>query len=101
MYRAIAVVAATVFVLYLTASNTWAVEDSSDPITKSFSQKSCPKGTRYSSGKRGCVKTSCETGKAWNSATDSCIDGRSAALSDDDLYLAGRDLGQEGRYAEA
>src|SRR5262245_31546309 len=101
MERAIVVVAATLFLLYLTASTTWAVEDSSDPGTKSSGQKSCPKGTRYSGSKRACVKTSCGTGQAWNSATDSCIDGRSAALSDDDLYLAGRDLGQEGRYAEA
>jgi tetratricopeptide (TPR) repeat protein len=37
----------------------------------------------------------------WSSGVDACLDGNSAALSDDDLYLAGRDLGQEAHYAEA
>ena len=78
-----------------------AVEDSSDTGTKSSKGSSCPKGSRHSSSKGRCVKTSCGVGEAWNSAADACVDGRSAALSDEDLYLAGRDLGQEGRYAEA
>ena len=97
MARTIAITAATVLVGFAVAvSSVRAVEgtDNSDP-------KSCPKGSRYSSSKGRCVKTSCGVGEAWNSAADACADGRSAALSDEDLYLAGRDLGQDGRYAEA
>jgi tetratricopeptide (TPR) repeat protein len=63
--------------------------------------KSCPKGSRYSERKGGCVKTSCGTGQAWSGGTESCVDGHSAALTDDDLWLAGRDLGLDGYHAEA
>src|SRR5262245_52084158 len=49
MDRIITFVAAILLLLYLTSSTTWAVEDSSDTGAKSSSQKSCPKGTRYSS----------------------------------------------------
>ena len=37
----------------------------------------------------------------WSSGIEACVDGNSAALTDDDLYLAGRDLGQQAHYAEA
>ena len=37
----------------------------------------------------------------WSSGVEACVDGNSAALTDDDLYLAGRDLGQDAHYAEA
>ena len=95
--RTIAITAATVlFGFAVAVSPVRANEDTDDS-----GSKSCPKGSRYSSSKGRCVKTSCGVGEAWNSATDACVDGRSAALSDEDLYLAGRDLGQEGRYAEA
>jgi len=63
--------------------------------------KSCPKGTRFSERKRSCVKTSCAGGKIWSSGADDCIDGRSAALSDEDLYLAAGELVVDARYAEA
>jgi tetratricopeptide (TPR) repeat protein len=63
--------------------------------------KSCPKGTRFSERKRGCVKTSCAAGQVWSSGTDACIDGRSAALSDEDLYLTAGELVLDARYAEA
>jgi len=99
MGRTIAITAATVlFGFAVAVSQVHANEDT--PADNSGS-KSCPKGSRYSSSKGRCVKTSCGVGEAWNSAADACVDGRSAALSDEDLYLAGRDLGQEGRYAEA
>ena len=68
---------------------------------KAGKTKSCPKGARYSEKKRGCVKTSCGTGQVWRSGTDACIDGRSAALSDEDLYLAAGEFVLEARYAEA
>jgi tetratricopeptide (TPR) repeat protein len=63
--------------------------------------RAAPSGKRYSEKKHGCVSASCGTGQIWSSGVDACVDGNSAALSDDDLYLAARDLGQEGRYAEA
>src|SRR5262245_62472832 len=97
MGRRIAITAATVLCGFAVAvSPVHANEDTDDS-----GSKSCPNGSRYSSSKGRCVKTSCGVGEAWNSAADACVDGRSAALSDEDLYLAGRDLGQEGRYAEA
>ena len=99
MGRMLAITAATATILFgfaVAVSSVHAVEDTDDS-----GSKSCPKGSRYSSSKGRCVKTSCGVGEAWNSATDACVDGRSAALSDEDLFLTGRDLGQEGRYAEA
>jgi tetratricopeptide (TPR) repeat protein len=97
MGRTIATTAATVlFGFAVAVSPVHADDHTDDPDSKS-----CPQGSRYSSSKNRCVKTSCGVGEAWNSAADACVDGRSAALSDEDLYLAGRDLGQEGRYAEA
>jgi tetratricopeptide (TPR) repeat protein len=32
---------------------------------------------------------------------EACLNGNSASLTDDDLYVAGRELGQEAHYAEA
>ena len=63
--------------------------------------KSCPKGARYSDKKRGCVKTSCATGQVWSSGTDACIDGKSAGLTDEDLYLAAGKFVLEARFADA
>jgi tetratricopeptide (TPR) repeat protein len=63
--------------------------------------KSCPSGQRFSKKKHGCVRTSCGTGQVWSSGIEACVDGNSAALTDDDIYLAGRDLGQQAHYAEA
>jgi hypothetical protein len=68
---------------------------------KASKTKSCPKGTRFSERKRGCVKTSCAAGQVWSGDADNCIDGRSASLSDEDLYLAAGDLVLDARYAEA
>ena len=77
-----------------------AVEDN-DSGGNADKAKSCPRGARYSERKGRCVKTSCGTGQAWSSGVEACVDGNSAALTDEDLYLAGRDLGQEARYVEA
>ena len=68
---------------------------------KAGKTKSCPKGPRYSEKKRGCVKTSCGTGQVWSSDSDACVDGRSAALTDEDFYLAAGDFVLDARYAEA
>jgi tetratricopeptide (TPR) repeat protein len=87
--------ALTVLALALATLPALAVEDNDS------GGKSCPTGSRYSERKGRCVKTSCGTGQAWSSGVEACVDGNSAALTDDDLYLAGRDLGQEARYAEA
>jgi len=76
-------------------------EFNDDGGKKASKTKSCPKGTRFSERKRGCVKTSCGTGQAWSSGTEACIDGRSAALTDEDLYLAAGEFVLEARYAEA
>jgi tetratricopeptide (TPR) repeat protein len=77
-----------------------AVEDTDDS-SSTKAGKSCPKGARYSEKKHGCVRTSCGTGQVWSSGVEACLDGNSASLTDDDLYLAGRDLGQQAHYAEA
>jgi tetratricopeptide (TPR) repeat protein len=76
-------------------------EFNDDGGKKASKTKSCPKGTRFSERKRGCVKTSCGTGQAWSSGADACIDGRSAALTDEDLYFAAGEFVLEARYAEA
>jgi tetratricopeptide (TPR) repeat protein len=76
-------------------------EFNDDGGKKASKTKSCPKGTRFSERKRGCVKTSCGTGQAWSSGADACIDGRSAALTDEELYLAAGEFVLEARYAEA
>jgi tetratricopeptide (TPR) repeat protein len=86
--------------LALAVPQAFAVEDMDDSSSTKAS-KSCPSGQRYSEKKHGCVRTSCGTGQVWSSGADACLDGNSASLSDDDLYLAGRDLGQEAHYAEA
>jgi tetratricopeptide (TPR) repeat protein len=72
-----------------------------DSGKKAGKTKSCPKGTRFSERKRGCVKTSCATGQAWSSSADACLDARLASLSDEDLYLAAGELVLDARYAEA
>jgi tetratricopeptide (TPR) repeat protein len=82
-------------------SQAFAVEDTDDSGGGAKASKSCPSGKRYSEKKHGCVRTSCGTGQVWSSGVDACVDGNSAALSDDDLYRAGRDLGQQAHYAEA
>jgi len=69
--------------------------------TKTGRTKACPKGERYSERKRDCVKTSCGTGQVWSSGVDACLDGNSASLTDEDLYLAAGDLVLEARYADA
>jgi tetratricopeptide (TPR) repeat protein len=80
----------------------FAVEDTDDSSSGGAkASKSCPKGARYSEKKHGCVRTCCGTGQVWSSGVEACLDGNSASLTDDDLYLAGRDLGQQGHYAEA
>ena len=68
---------------------------------KTSKTKSCPKGTKFSEKKRGCVKTSCGLGQAWSSDPGACVDAKSAALSDEDLYLAAGELVEDARYAEA
>jgi len=78
--------------LALAVPQAFAVEDT-DASGSTKSGKSCPKGARYGEKKHGCVRTSCETGQVWSSGVDACLDGNSA--------IAARDLGQEGRYAEA
>ncbi len=89
--------------LALTVPQAFAV-DGGEALTttaKGRKTKSCPSGQRYSEKKHGCVRTSCGTGQVWSSGIEACVDGNSAALTDDDIYLAGRDLGQQAHYAEA
>jgi len=70
---------------------------------KADQAKNCPKGSQYSKQRGGCVKlkTSCASGQVWGGDAEACLDGKSAALTDDDLYAAAYDLRQEGQYAEA
>jgi len=96
--------AAVLLGLALALPPAFAVEEMrefNDGGKKAGRTKSCPKGARYSEKKRGCVKTSCAAGQVWSSGTDACIDGKSAALTDEDLYLAAGEFVLEARYAEA
>ena len=68
---------------------------------KSSKSKSCPKGKRYSQKKRGCVKTSCGTGRVWSGEAEACFGRNSAALTDEDLYLGAGEGVHDGRYADA
>jgi len=68
---------------------------------KSTKSKSCPKGERYSQKKRGCVKTSCGTGRVWSGEAGACLGNNAAALTDEDLYLGAGDDVLDGRYADA
>jgi tetratricopeptide (TPR) repeat protein len=91
---------AILLLLALAVPRAFAVEDTDDSSSTKAS-KSCPSGKRYSEKKHGCVSMSCGNGQIWSSGVGSCVDGNSASLSDDDLYVAGRELGQQAHYAEA
>jgi hypothetical protein len=92
---------AILLLLALAEPQAFAVEDTDDSGGGAKASKSCPSGQRFSEKKHGCVRTSCGTGQVWSSSIEACVDGNSAALTDDDIYLAGRDLGQQAHYAEA
>jgi hypothetical protein len=76
--------AATILAMALATPPALAVEDN-DTGGNADKAKSCPKGARYSERKGRCVKTSCGTGQAWSSGVEACVDGNSAALTDEDL----------------
>jgi tetratricopeptide (TPR) repeat protein len=99
-YLAALVAGAVLLGLAFASPQASAVEDTDDSSSPKAG-KSCPKGARYSEKKHGCVRTSCGIGQVWSSGVEACVDGNSASLTDDDLYLAGRDLGQQAHYAEA
>ena len=99
-YRTALAAGTIILGLALAVPQALAVEDTDDSSSTKAS-KSCPSGKRYSEKKHGCVSTSCGTGQVWSSGAGSCVDGNSASLTDDDLYRAGRDLGQQAHYAEA
>ena len=72
-----------------------------DDGKKAGTTRTCPSGQRYSEKKRGCVRTSCGTGQVWSSGVEAYLDGNSASLTDEDLYLAAGDLVLGARYADA
>ena len=61
----------------------------------------CPAGYKYSAKKKGCAKVSCGTGSVWSGEQHSCIDGHSAALTDQDFYTEAVALADEGHFTEA
>jgi tetratricopeptide (TPR) repeat protein len=92
--------------LIVAMPQTFAVEEmrefnGSDSGKKAGKLKACPKGTKFSEKKAGCVKTSCGLGEVWSSGPGACVDEKSASLSDEDLYLAAGERVEETRYAEA
>jgi tetratricopeptide (TPR) repeat protein len=90
--------------LLLAMPQSFAVEemrDFSGSGKKASKAKSCPKGSKFSEKKRGCVKTSCGLGQIWASGPGACVDAKTASLSDADLYLAAGELVEDARYAEA
>src|SRR5262245_6750797 len=99
---AMALAAGTILLgLALAVPQAFAVEDTDDSGGGAKSSKNCPSGKRYSEKKHGCVSAGCGTGQIWSSGAGSCVDGNSASLTDHDLYIAGRELGQQAHYAEA
>lgn len=88
--------------LLLVVPPSFAVEEMRDfGGGKKAGNKSCPKGTKYSQRKRGCVKTSCGSGQVWTSDPGACVDAKTASLADADLYLAAGESVEAERYAEA
>jgi hypothetical protein len=61
----------------------------------------CPAGYKYSAKKKGCAKVSCGTGGVWSGEQHACIDGHSAALTDQDFYTEAVALADEGHFREA
>ena len=61
----------------------------------------CPAGHKYSAKTKACVKVSCGTGRVWRGDSQTCIDGHSAALTDQDFYDEARALVDEGQFAAA
>lgn len=92
--------------LIVAMPQTFAVEEmrefnGADSGKKAGKVKACPKGTKFSEKKGGCVKTSCGSGQVFSSAPGACVDEKSASLSDADLYLAAGERVEEAHYAEA
>ncbi len=90
--------------LLLAMPQSFAVEEMRDftgSDKKASKAKSCPKGSKFSERKRGCVKTSCGLGQVWASDPGACVDANTATLSDADLYLAAGELIEDARYADA
>jgi hypothetical protein len=56
---------------------------------------------KYSAKKKGCAKVSCGTGSVWSGEQHACIDGHSAALTDQDFYTEAVALADEGHFREA
>ena len=61
----------------------------------------CPAGYKYIAKKKGCAKVSCGTGSVWSGEQHACIDGHSAALTDQDFYTEAVALADEGHFREA
>jgi len=61
----------------------------------------CPAGYKYSAKKKGCANVSCGTGSLWSGDQHACIDGHSAALTDQDFYTEAVALADEGHFREA
>ena len=61
----------------------------------------CPAGHKFSAKTKACVKVSCGGGRVWQGTSQACIDGHSAALTDQDFYDEARALVDEGQYAAA
>ena len=61
----------------------------------------CPAGHKYSAKTKACVKVSCGGGRVWRGESQACIDGHSAALTDQDFYDEARALVDEGQFAAA
>jgi tetratricopeptide (TPR) repeat protein len=93
--------------LIVAVPQTFAVEEMRDfnkdgaSPKKTGKVKACPKGTKFSASKRGCVKVSCGVGQVWARDPGACLDANSASLADADLYLAAGELVEDGRHADA
>lgn len=47
------------------------------------------------------TSTTCEDGKVWDEASQTCVDAKSDLFDDDTLYRAARELAHAGRYEAA
>jgi tetratricopeptide (TPR) repeat protein len=87
--------------LALAGGHAMAEADCGDDEPPQQTKSGCPAGYKYSAKKKGCAKVSCATGSVWSRDTQTCIDGHSAALTDQDFYSEAHARSDAGRYAEA
>ena len=87
--------------LSVAAGHAFADAECGDTEPPKETKGKCPVGYKYSAKHSGCAKVSCGTDSVWSGEQHACIDGHSAALTDQDFYSEAVALADEGHFAEA